>query len=520
MPAGVRQAAPHMSEEDILNGIVAEALEDPNSVRAEACKRSLFVFVQEFWHTVIQDPPVWNWHIPYLCRELQSMAERVGAGQAKEYDLIINVPPGTTKSTLVVQMLPAWTWARWPWMRHICGSYSGELSTEHGGLCKQIVSSERWEQLFPKTRISPKQDARSNFKIEEYKTKADRWYPSGGRQCASVGGTITGKHAHMILVDDPINPKQAVSDSGIQLANDWMDQTLSTRKVDKSITPTVLVMQRLNEDDPTGHMLTKKGKRIKHICLPGSDSVDTGKEVVATNIQPPEAQKYYVDGLLDPLRLNREVLNEMRLDLGEYGFAGQVLQDPAPPEGGMFKISMLMENVVPVPPAKIISTVRYWDKAGTEGGGAYTVGAQVAKMDNGGFIIMDIIRGQWGPDKREQNIRHIAERDGAKVKGYIEQEPGSGGKDSALATIRNLVGYPYYADRPTGDKIYRADPLAAQINTGNVWVLKANWNRVLFDEMRMFPNGNYKDQVDALSGAFSKLADNRKRAGALRRRTT
>ena len=104
----------------------------------------------------------------------------------------------------------------------------------------------------------------------------------------------------------------------------------------------------------------------------------------------------------------------------------------------------------------------------------------------------------------------VAEADGKAVKIYHEQEPGSGGKESAEATIRNLAGFSSYADRPQGDKIYRADPLSVQVNEGNVLLLRGDWNHEFVEEFRHFPFSTYKDQVDATSGAFSKLTQKRK----------
>src|SRR5690606_41828287 len=109
-------------------------------------------------------------------------------------------------------------------------------------------------------------------------------------------------------------------------ANNFVTSTLSSRKIDKLVTPTILVMQRLHEEDPTGVMISKKGTKIKHICLPAE--IKEG-----TKVLPEEAKEDYVDGLLDPLRLSREVLEEAQVDLGSYGYAGQYDQNPAPSEG-------------------------------------------------------------------------------------------------------------------------------------------------------------------------------------------
>jgi len=124
-------------------------------------------------------------------------------------------------------------------------------------------------------------------------------------------------------------------------------------------------------------------------------------------------------------------------------------------------------------------------------------------------LVSDVKRGRWSSDQRERIIRETAEADGHGTMIYFEQEPGSGGKESAEATARNLAGYSAYADRPTGDKVYRADPYSVQVNNGNVLLLNAAWNQDFIEEHRFFPYGTYKDQVDSGGGSFNKLAAKR-----------
>ena len=151
-------------------------------------------------------------------------------------------------------------------------------------------------------------------------------------------------------------------------------------------------------------------------------------------------------------------------------------------------------------------SVRSWDKAGTAGGGAYTAGVLMHKLRDGRYVIEDVIRAQLGALDREKRIRQTAEVDGYRTKIVIEQEPGSGGKESAQSTIRMLSGYNVTADRVTGDKETRAEPYAAQVQGGNVMLVRGGWNRPFLDEHESFPAGRYKDQVDAAAGAFAHLA--------------
>jgi len=280
-----------------------------------------------------------------------------------------------------------------------------------------------------------------------------------------------------------------------------MEQTLSTRKINKAVTPTILIMQRLHQDDPSGHVLAKNKTNVKHISLPGEIRNYRG------HLHPQSLAMNYINDLLDPHRMPWPVLKDMEVDLGQYGYAGQVGQNPVPPGGGMFTVDHIqVVSSSSIFPADTVATVRYWDKAGTQGGGAFTAGVKMSRLKNGKFIIWDVKRGQWGTDMREAIIRQTAEADGVSVKGWIEQEPGSGGKESAEATIRRCAGYSYRAERPVGDKVYRADPFSVQVNEGNVLLVQGEWNRDFTEELRYFPFGTYKDQVDAASGAFAKLA--------------
>ena len=177
-------------------------------------------------------------------------------------------------------------------------------------------------------------------------------------------------------------------------------------------------------------------------------------------------------------------------------------------EGVLFKREWF--KVVEHDPEVKALRIRFWDKAGTEGGGARTCGVLMAKTSDGLFTIEDVVSGQWSALKREQIMRETAERDGRRVQVWIEQEPGSGGKESAEASVRNLAGYVVHTERPTGDKVERAQPLAAQCEAGNVHLVHGAWNQDYLEELCSFPLGSYADRVDASSGAFNKLAKARR----------
>jgi predicted phage terminase large subunit-like protein len=353
--------------------------------------------------------------------------------------------------------------------------------------------------------IKDDKNTRSNFRIvKKIGGRNKQVLVGGSRYSTSVGGTLTGFHGDILLVDDPLNPGQAASETEIKTANHWVEQTLSTRKTDKAITPTVIIMQRLHQDDPSGHMLAKQKANIKHISLPGE--CRNYKE----QVHPPELIKFYKDDLLDPKRMPWSVLADMEADLGQYGYSGQVGQNPTPPGGGMFKVDhfSIIDNLPSI--RNIVKSVRYWDKAATkEGKGAFTAGVKMHLLSNGFFVVSDVKRGRWETHERERIIRETAEADRTIVDVWSEQEPGSGGKESAQATVRNLAGFRAFSETSTGEKANRADPFSVQVNNGNVSLLRGIWNHAFIEEYRFFPYGTFKDQVDAGSGAFNKLAHKR-----------
>lgn len=494
------------TDEDIIKQALAFPLQ---SMRA-LVKSSLFCFVRYFWDTYSQDLFEPNWHIEKICEELETVARSVAEGKVKPYDLLINQPPGTTKTAIVSVFFPVWCWTNWFWLRFITTSHSSPLSLESAEYSRDIIRSDKFQQMFPDLDIKADKDNKSNFRVVKktivHPGQTPRITNGGSRISTSVDARITGFHAHIIIWDDLIDPKRAFSPVEIMAANNYLDQTLSTRKVNKEVSVMIGIMQRLAEGDPTEHLLKKKGKKLRHICLPGEIVNYKGQ------LKPTEWESYYKDGLLDIKRLSWNALHEMETDLGQFGYASQVGQKPSKPDGNMFKVSHFGKMQIMPPEVSLIKVVRYWDKAGTDEKelkkgqeAAYTVGTKMGILANGKFLIMHVKRGRWSADERERIIKETAMADGANVEIWIEQEPGSGGKESAQGTKRNLAGFMIQSECPQGDKVRRADPYSVQVNEGNVMLLEGEWNDEFIKEHENFPFSKFKDQVDSAAGAFNKL---------------
>lgn len=318
------------------------------------CISRFYNFFQLFWPVISTDPLVINWHIPYLCDQLQIVGQRIINREPSAYDLIINIPPGMTKSTVVSQAFPVWLWLHDPRIITISSSYSEDLAVDHSRKSKDIVKSELFAELF-----QPYFQKKWGLPLILVKDNEKDWRNNfgGGRYATSTGGTVTGKHAHLIVRDDPINPQQAESEAYRIQCNRFNDRTLPSRKKDKKVTPTVTVMQRLHMDDTTGHDLAKAGKKIKHICLPA---------VSSEYITPEGLRDRYVNGLLDPHRLDEQTLADQKIDLGDYAYAGQYLQKPVIAEGLLYPSEELnwfsLEDLAGKTPDAIIGACDVADK--------------------------------------------------------------------------------------------------------------------------------------------------------------
>jgi predicted phage terminase large subunit-like protein len=468
---------------------------------------SLTHFVQQAWH-VVEPKTTYKdgWHIDSICEHLQA----VTTGDIRR--LLINIPPRHMKSLAVCVFWPAWEWIVQPETRFLFSSYAEQLSKRDSLKTRRLITSpwylDRWGDNYT---ITSDQNEKMRFENNL----------GGYRVATSVGGIGTGEGGDRIVVDDPHNVKDGESDLRRKACLIWWDETMSSRINDPATSAKIIIMQRIHENDLSGHILEAERDYV-HLCLPARYE---GKNRVKT-ILPIDKKRKFKDPRKkkgDPLwagHYDDKALTDLESEMTEYAVAGQLQQTPAPRGGGMFKT----ENFVVIGEfsrAHIKQSVRYWDKAGTLDGGAYSSGVLMHEMEPGydwDYIIEDVQRGQWDYGKREKAIRQTAEIDGNQVPVYTEQEPGSSGKESAERTIKNLAGFTADRDPVSGSKETRAEPYSSQVNVGNVALVRSklgtiDWTRPFIKEHEKFPVGKYKDQVDSASGAFNKLSKPQKRAG-------
>lgn len=413
---------------------------------------------------------------------------RVYKGECRR--LIINIAPRYSKTELAVINFISWTLGHVPDAEYIHTSYSGRLAANNSWQTRDLVQHEEYKRIFCDERGKPIVNLRTDSQAkDEWKTQV-----GGCVYAVGAGGTITGygagKHREgfggAIIIDDPHKADEARSDVVRQGVIDWFQTTLESR-CNSPQTPIILIMQRLHENDLTGWLLDGgNGEVWDHLCLETLQVDENGNEVA-----------------LWPDKHTVEDLHRLRISK-PYTFSGQYQQSPCAPEGNIFKPDFI-ETIDAVPFGT--KFVRAWDLGATDGSGDYTVGFKLGKMLDGRWLIADIIREQLGPEDVERVLKVTTKNDGRSVKVRLPQDPGQAGKAQIKHLSKLLAGYTVVAKPISGDKIVRAEPFAAQVNVGNVLMLRASWNEELRSEMRMFDNGIHDDQIDAGADAFNELSN-------------
>lgn len=488
---------------------------DEDRLVAALCKLSFEDFCREFWEEVPGAGVVtWSWHMSFMCQELQGVAERVFKGERKEYDVALNISPGTSKSTICSILFPAWVWTRMAHARVLTASHTDELVLDLANKSRQVIKGEKYQRCFPHVTIRDDQDTKGYYANTR---GGDR------KTCTVAGKSPTGFHAHFIIIDDPIDPKKVLSEAETKTAKTFITDVLPSRKTNKAVTVTFLVMQRLGVNDPTDVMLKEAEKEgaapVRHICLPAELPKGEDGTYLEANVSPRELAARYVDGLMDPSRLDREVLKEFHAR-GALYYSTQFLQRPYVRGGGMFKEQYFSKRVKAAP--LHCKRIRYWDRAATDGGGCRTAGVLLA-FDGENWFIEHVVMGQWEPAERNQRMRACALRDRARYGPknepsiWVEAEGGSSGRDAWKGVARALAGFPIREHKISGlgNKEVRAEPWSCQLAAGNVYLVdngestrtgKSEWDiNAYVEEHCAFPLGEFKDQVDASSGAFSLL---------------
>jgi predicted phage terminase large subunit-like protein len=408
----------------------------------------------------------------------------------------------THNSELVSTRLPSFWLAHNTELPVAMVSYAASLAKRNSRYARSVMDSPFYQEIFP--GIMPDE---KNWRIEDWHVKNRKGYA----MAVGVGGPITGHGFGLGLIDDPIeNWAAAQSETLRETIWQWWLGTFRTRLWEGA--SIIFMMTRWHEDDLAGRILDQEG------------TVEEGGEWEVLSY-PALAEDPETDPLgrkvgepLAPSRYSRNWLVNFRDKSVEQVWQAEYQQHPVPPSGDFFKVGRIeLVEAIPAELGRVIRGVpvaltggaRYWDLAGTERKTAKrepdSTSGSLMNQHVGLYYWLDNINVQYGPDRVEQIIKQTANLDGDRVRIRIEQEPGQSGKAQIAHYVTLLAGFDVEGIPSSGDKMVRAAAFAAQVNSGNVRMLKAPWNKKVLAVLANFPHGREDDDVDSGAGAFNSL---------------
>ncbi len=419
------------------------------------------------------------WHAEVLAAKLQG----VGEGSVKR--LVVNVPPRHLKSLAASVALPAWLLGHDPTLAIVNVTYAQDLSDKFARDCRAIMTSDWYQSLFA-TRLASAREP-----LAELTTSR-----GGFRLATSVGGVRTGRGAEVILIDAPLTPPDAMTQSRRAAANDWFDSTLYSRLNDKQKGAIVIVMQRLHEDDLAGHVLRQGGWDV--VSFPAVAEEDEA-HAIESPLAGARAFRRQAGEALDPAREPLSALERIRANIGEMNFAAQYQQRPAPAGGGMIKAAWLQRFRLAEPPA-FDRIVQSWDTANKPSELADYSVCTTWGVQGPRFYLLNVLRKKLSyPELR----RAVIEQERLFRPAAIVIED----RASGTQLIQDLIGdgLSHVARfSPEGDKIMRLHAQSAVIENGFVFVPEeAPWLADYRAELTTFPTGRHDDQVDSTAQALA-----------------
>lgn len=487
-------------------------------VKAEKARRSLAEFVRQAWPYVEPSMPLtWGWHVDAICTHLEAVTK----GEISR--LCINIPPGHAKSILVSVMWPAWEWTTSPEVRSLFASYSEGLAVRDSVRCRDLIESEWYVRSFRQGAGAWGMKGDSNAKDWFQNTR------TGFRVSLTVAGASTGFRGDKVVCDDPHNVKNASSALDREAVIRWWDVAMSSRFNDMRNQRRVIIMQRLHEQDLTGHVLAQGG--YEHLCLP---SLYESKRKARTYVQRGgervqlfEDPRTRENSPLFPALFPPAVLDQALADLKPTDFAAQHQQRPVPAGGGMFRTAWWrfwkpsgtgpVENH-PRPegcydgparelPEKFDRVIISLDAnfKGDKAKGNDPIVFVVVGCKGADRFILDRVRAFIGFGDTVTQFRLLCARWPRAFRKLVEEKANGA---AIIETLQSEIGGIVPID-PEGGKEARASAIAPQVEGGNVYLPEgAPWLGEWVAEFSSFPRGAHDDQVDALSQALIDLIGN------------
>jgi len=288
--------------------------QDEEARFAAFLRSDLSAFIHKVFQTVSpEDAYRDNWHIEAIAHRLTECRD----GNCRR--LLITQPPRSLKSICSSVAFVAWALGHDPSLRFICVSYTDDLAKALARQFRMVVTSRWYQRLFPKMRLKRDTEAECSTTL------------GGGRLATSVGGTLTGRGADIIIIDDPLKADDARRDAARTAVNEWYASTLVSRLNDKQTGSIVIVMQRLHQDDLAGYV-SSRSEDWTHLDLPAIAIEDQDVE-----IGPGLVHRRKAGEALHPEREPIRILDSLKAQLGELTFSAQYQQRPVPAVGNLIK---------------------------------------------------------------------------------------------------------------------------------------------------------------------------------------
>lgn len=473
-------------------------------------------FIRAGWHVVEPATPfAENWHIDAIADHLEAVTN----GHIR--NLLVNMPPRHMKSLCISVFWPVWSWLRDPASRWLFSSYSSDLSQRDSVKARRLIESPWFQREYGHIfQLTGDQNTKNRYENDK----------TGYRISTSVGGKATGEGGDYVVVDDPHKASEASSDVKRRGVLEWWDETMSSRLNDQKTGRKVIVMQRLHENDLSGHVL-EKGNYV-HLLLPAEYDSRRAKQTAIGFVDPRRN-----DGdLLWPKHIGPTEIASLKTELGSYGYAGQYQQTPVPRGGGVFKADW-WQYWHKLPPLRSVIVVG--DTAQKEGlSNDYSVFAVWAEGVDGNFYLLDLWRERaaFGKLTRGAHTMYYRWQGDAPLTYQLVVEDKNSGV-SLIQTMRrpymltddagqperdadgNAVIHPAITIGPFPrhkspreaelarlDKESRANAVVALVENRRVFVpANAPWLAEWLSEHSAFPNGTHDDQVDTTSIALIRL---------------
>ena len=456
-----------------------EAVMSESSSLSDILRRDLASFIEQCFVTLEPGKTYQhNWHIEAIAYQLM----RVWSGECKR--LIIAVPPRSAKSICVTIAFTAWLMGHDPRKRIMAISYARELSLTHAAAFRSVVSCDWYRRAFP------------SFEIAANRGQEIRTTQHGYRYASSIGGSVLGRGADLIVIDDPINGlKEALSSVARRRVQEFYDGTLYSRLNNRATGAIVIVMQRLHEDDLVGHVLEKEDWGV--LSIPAIAPEDCSYRIG----QGAEAVHRRRQGeIMHPARDSIVELEAIKRNLGSLNFSAQYQQNPLPAEGQIIKRDWLLhyDDL----PAAFDLKVASWDTASTQAEHSdWSVGAVWGAVGQSYYLI-DLVRGRWEAPELRRKMIDLSRKHAVDATLVEETELGR-----ALSQDLRRTGELHpLLQQSRIDKQARLMAQAARFEAGQVFLPReAGWLGDYLGELLAFPLARNDDQVDATSQALKYL---------------